>query len=229
MSKIINTINEWKDWFSRENIDKAKSQIYIWNNINYIRTYRWLSQMQLAESAWTTQRIVSQIENGEYNPSIDILSRIAEVLSVRLEIVIKEKINWRLIEIFDYFIKRFSKVDILKATKLSYFIDLEYQELFKRKFTWLNYYRWNFGPFDERIYILKEIFDKIDENTLKNNHPIKKYVFLWKKEIKFLDNIFDKYWKKTWTQLMKMSYETQPMKKLWATLGGTEKMWEMVL
>ncbi|MFZ5341030.1 MAG: helix-turn-helix domain-containing protein [Patescibacteria group bacterium] len=79
--------------------------------------------------------MVSQIENGEYNPSIDILSRIAEVLSVRLEIVIKEKINWRLIEIFDYFIKRFSKVDILKATKLSYFIDLEYQELFKRKFT----------------------------------------------------------------------------------------------
>lgn len=226
MKKII---NEWNKDFSRKNIEKIKFQVYIWNNIHYLRTYRWFSQSDLAEKAETTQRIISQIENWDYNPSIDFLSKISNVLDVNLEILTKEKINWRLVEFFDYYMKKYKNIDILKAIKLAYFSDLEFLEEFKRKFTWLNYIRWNFWPFDEKIYILKDIYSKIDENTVENKKPFKKYVFLKDSDEKFLDKIFTKYASKNWVELMKMSYETEPMKKLWATLGWTENMGAVVL
>lgn len=44
-----------------------------------------ISQAELAKRAGTTQRIVSQIENLDYQPSVDMALRLAEALGCRLE------------------------------------------------------------------------------------------------------------------------------------------------
>jgi len=61
------------------------------NALATLRKQRGISQQQLAEIAATTQGHVSKIENDAYNPSVDLLSRIADVLSCELEIRLRPK------------------------------------------------------------------------------------------------------------------------------------------
>jgi hypothetical protein len=46
-------------------------------------------------------------------------------LEVEISLLTKKGINWKLLEIFDYILKKLKKIDILKAMKLAYFLDLE--------------------------------------------------------------------------------------------------------
>ena len=46
--------------------------------------------------------------------------------------------------------------------------------------------------------------------------------------MKKIDNVLEKYWKLTWNELMRLSYETEPMKKLWASIWGEEGMGEVL-
>lgn len=48
------------------------------------RTIRNLTQEQLAERAGIQQNNLSRIENGRYNPGLDILIRIANALELEL-------------------------------------------------------------------------------------------------------------------------------------------------
>ena len=45
-----------------------------------------LSQADVARHAQTTQRIISQIEAGTYNPSVQLLERLGRVFQCRVEI-----------------------------------------------------------------------------------------------------------------------------------------------
>ena len=208
----------WNVELNSEEIKQLTKQLRIWSNIAHIRKYRWLSQTDLAKKAWTTQRIISQIESGDYNPSLELLSRIADALEVEISLLTKKWINWKLLEIFDYILKKLWKVDILKAMKLAYFLDYE-----EKIGTWLKYIRWTRWPFDKNIYQLTEVFENSDYE-IKNNKPFKTYFLLWKEDIKKIDNILDKYWKLSWNELMKLSYETKPMQEIWASIGGEENM-----
>jgi len=212
----------WDVKLNTHEVEQLTKQLRIGNNIAHIRKYRWLSQTDLAKKAWTTQRIISQIESGDYNPSLDLLWRIADALEVEISLLTKKGINWKLLEIFDYILKRIWKTDILKAMKLAYFLDLE-----TKIDTWLNYIRWNWWPFDKNIYQLSEVFEN-NGYELKNNKPFKHYFLLEKKDMKKIDEILAKYWDKSWNELMRLSYETQPMKNLWATIWGEEGMGEVL-
>jgi len=184
----------------------------------------------IKKESWTTQRIISEIEWTLYeNPWLDLINKISSSLDVDTWVLLNKTLNWRVVEFFDYFLKNFWSIDILKANKIAYFTDLEFLEKFKRKFTWLSYFRYKFWPFNKDLYRLSDIFDVDDENIFSNKKPFKKYVFLKKEDLKFLDKVFDKYASKSSSELMKMSYETKPMKKLWAKLGWNENIWVVIL
>jgi putative transcriptional regulator len=48
-----------------------------------------LSQVWLAAKAGTTQRVISLIETGKYNPSLELLERLAKAMDSRLEVAFK--------------------------------------------------------------------------------------------------------------------------------------------
>ncbi len=52
-----------------------------------LRTEKRMTQEQLAQMAGITRNNLSRIENGKYNPGLDILQRIAEPLGVELDFV----------------------------------------------------------------------------------------------------------------------------------------------
>jgi transcriptional regulator with XRE-family HTH domain len=120
----------------------VRNQLTIGSNLYHRRKYNGLSQQVLAEKANITQSIVSELEAGEYNPSIETLTKIADVLGISMEYLTKEYFNRRFLETLDYFIAHLSKVDILKLMKLVYFTDFRYYEKNGVKFTGTPYFRW---------------------------------------------------------------------------------------
>lgn len=50
------------------------------------RNEKGLTQEQLAQKIGSTQRIISRLENGKYNPSLEFLERLASGLDRRLSI-----------------------------------------------------------------------------------------------------------------------------------------------
>jgi putative transcriptional regulator len=61
---------------------------------HHLREYRraWrLSQVQLARKAGTTQRVVSLIEVGKYNPSLDLVERLALACGMRVVLSFQRK------------------------------------------------------------------------------------------------------------------------------------------
>ncbi len=57
----------------------------IGENIRYLRKQRGLSQEQLALHADITPSYMGQVERGEKNPTVDVLSKIAQALGLSLE------------------------------------------------------------------------------------------------------------------------------------------------
>jgi putative transcriptional regulator len=50
------------------------------------RQYHHVSQQELASKAGTTQRVVSLLETGKYNPSLELLKRLATAMEARLDV-----------------------------------------------------------------------------------------------------------------------------------------------
>lgn len=158
------------------------------------------------------------------------MEKLAESLGVSMSVLTNEKVNWRMIEMVEYFMRKLDgSIDVLKALKLSYFTDLLHKEQTGEKFTNLSYIRYNFGPFTDEIYGIKEIFEPVDKNAVKNAQPFVSNVFLDEDDKAFLDSILAKYGKFTGTELMKQSYKTEPMERIGAKLGGGEHMMETIL
>jgi len=63
---------------------QASAQRLLADNLRLLRLMRRLSQTVLAEEAGVTQSLVSAIERGRANPTLDSLERIALVLGVRI-------------------------------------------------------------------------------------------------------------------------------------------------
>ena len=118
-----------------------KSQLTIGSNIYHRRSYRGLSQSKLATQANITQSIVSELEGGDHNPALDMLTRIAHALAIKVEYLLKEDFNWKFIEMLDYLISKTKGVDIPKLMKLAYFADYTHQQKTGHKLTGMNYVR----------------------------------------------------------------------------------------
>jgi predicted transcriptional regulator len=68
---------------SLEAIYEIKSQLI------KIRSEMGISQIQLAEMTGTKQSAISRLESGDYNPSIEFLSKIASALGKELHVEIR--------------------------------------------------------------------------------------------------------------------------------------------
>ncbi|MDR0859580.1 MAG: helix-turn-helix domain-containing protein [Candidatus Peribacteria bacterium] len=177
-----------------------------------LRLYHGFSQTELAKKAGTTQAIISNIENGDYNPSLDLITRVATALEVKEDLLINDKINWIMLEMINYLMNKLPQknIDILKAMKLVYFSDLLALKTLERKLSYLEYKRRHRGPFNKDIYLLDQLFKK--EGNFYVGEPFATYLALGKEEKEILDQVAEKYGSLSSTELMKLSYETEPMK-----------------
>ncbi len=201
-------------------------KLALWSNIYHLRKRKGLSQTAFAKEAKVTQAIISEIESGDYNPSMDMLSKLTSVLKVDIWTLTKQHIKWKMLETAGYLMTKIENLDILKIMKLLYLSDYEWsQKNNGQKLTELNYIRRNRWPFDKDIYQLDNVFLS-QENTYQSP-AIKKYNELQKNEQAFLDIIIEKYGHMSSSEIMRYTYTTQPMS--WCTIGGDERMWEVIL
>ncbi len=196
----------------------------IWSNIFHWRKYKWFSQEELEKRSWITQATISDIENWEANPTIATLSKLAQALWIPTELTTKRHILWKMLETIDYLTRAIDDIDILKAMKLLYFVDLEFAWKYWNKLTWLDYYRYTYWPFNNDIYEINNVFDK--NNNIYSPQKFEKYLLINKEDKKFLDSIIDHYGKLSAIKLKDMSYETEPMQ--WCTMWGDERMGELI-
>ena len=185
-----------------------------------------LSQDELAKRAQTTQRIISELENGSYSPSSGIgeemYDKLAKALEIDRDYLFSEKIDRMTFELFAYIGQKLNwKWDIMQFMKLPYFIDLEAKKDKDIGFKISNfkYIRYEYGPFDKNIYAYRNLLEQ----------PVKEVKFTYIND--FLPNI-DKTLNslpiKDGEALKKLAYKTAPMQKLKATLNGKEG-WEKEL
>lgn len=87
----------------------------------------------MAEKAKLTQSIISELENGDYNPSLEVLQKIAIALDIDYELLTKRKITRKMIEAVDYIASKIKDLDTLKAMKMIFLIDYESSQKNKEK------------------------------------------------------------------------------------------------
>jgi uncharacterized phage-associated protein len=109
--------------------------------------------------------------------------------------------------------------------KLLYFTDLIALSKRNEKLSHLQYIRRNRWPFSKEIYLIDQIFQKEGEFYISKSFA--KYLVLGKKEQDLLDEVIEKYGEFTGKELMKMSYESEPMTG--CTVGGDEKFGEEIM
>lgn len=88
-------MSDYKD-FLKENLENDPVFKAIWEEnrgkrelikkIIALRIKENLTQQDLAKRINTNQSVISRLESGKYNPSIDFLSRIAKALNKKVEI-----------------------------------------------------------------------------------------------------------------------------------------------
>ena len=66
--------------------DKLKILYDIKREIIKLRLDQGLSQKELADKVGTKQSAISRLESGEYNPSVEFLSKVANALGKELEV-----------------------------------------------------------------------------------------------------------------------------------------------
>jgi len=216
---------DWIKYRNDEDPYNYKAKIPLSINLYHRRKYRWMSQQELAEKSKTTQSIISEMEDAEGNPTMDVLSRIAQALKTSVELLTKQSFDRQFFEAMDYFISKIKGVDILKLMKLAYFTDLEANTISGRKLTWLNYIRRFAWPFTPDIYIANQFFEKKGDKFVQKQN-IAKRVALTRDDEKFLDKIIKKYWHLTSAEIRDLSYTTPPMKG--CTKTNEHKMWEVI-
>jgi DNA-binding XRE family transcriptional regulator len=59
----------------------------LYNRIAVLRTERQLSRQQLAEAVGVNYQTIGYIERGEYNPSLELAFRFAEVFNLPIEAI----------------------------------------------------------------------------------------------------------------------------------------------
>ena len=73
----------------KKEYNELEEEYEISRQIIHARIVAGLTQKELAEKIGTRQSNVSRIENGNYNPSIAILKRIAKATGKKLRVVLK--------------------------------------------------------------------------------------------------------------------------------------------
>lgn len=177
-----------------------------------------LSQEELAKKSGTTQRIVSELENASYAPAcgigIELYDKLAAALEIDRDYLLSDNIDRKTFELYAYIGSKLSwNWDIMQFMKLPYFVDMEAAKTLGFQLSNLSYVRHNYGPFDKNMYVYRNLFED------------KSYDLQWTyihDFIGLIDRALASLPIRNGDKLKKLSYETPPMKRLGATLGGKE-------
>lgn len=140
-----------------------------------------------------------------------------------------------------YLAKNHPGSSITSIMKLAYLADLVSVKKTKKQISNFQYKRYNFGPFDKKIYDYldnltsakaviprTEFSGQGDEYVIYSFNDARNATFSFEKltatEVKTIDEVLDTVKGYGAKVLTEMSYHTRPMKKLGATLGGNENI-----
>lgn len=178
------------------------------------------TQSELAELAGIPQNKISQLESGTYwEPGRDILERLSVALGINIDYFLLDDIDRKTFEIYAYFIPKI-KLDPIRRwqlIKIPYFIDLEAFSRFWQKITNYRYFRYYYGPFDYKLYSYEKTLFEIEDIIASI-----RYSLLTSDEISVIDRVLKEKPVNDGDALKKLSYDTYPMKNLWATIWGRE-------
>lgn len=177
-----------------------------------------ITQTELAKRADSTQRIICQLENAEYSPTTgigeELYDKLAKALEIDRDYLLSDKIDRKTFELFSYIGKKLDwNWDIMQFMKLPYFIDLTAADKLGFQISNFSYVRYEYGPFDKKVYAYRVLFEnkKFDVQF----SYIQDFLNVIEETIKSLPA-------NNGEKLKKLAYETEPMKKLNARLGGKE-------
>lgn len=77
----------------KEEYEKLKFEFQILDLLMEQRIKYGLTQKQLAEKIGTKQSAISRLENGNYNPTVNFLQKIADALDIEIQMHIVPKKN----------------------------------------------------------------------------------------------------------------------------------------
>ena len=149
--------------------------------------------------------------------------------------------NQKTLYLILYIIDNIHLATVTSITKFLYLIDLTCVSDGREKVTNINYIRYYYGPYSSSI---KDAIDKLlnekkivaSLRTLASGEPFLEYnIAPNSKQIEFedsnkdiIDELLNSLGGLTPSQLTKIAYGTEPMKKLGATLGGNEHLNEVL-
>ncbi len=138
-------------------------------------------------------------------------------------------------ELLHYILEERRGATITEIIKICYLIDLVAKKNIGNQITGLKYYRYSFGPFDKKIYPCLEemVSDKIIEQNIKYKTGGELVIYTTKEkfpgpheinteEMAIIDTLLETLADFGPKALTEMTYNTSPMLKLKATLGGKE-------
>lgn len=223
MNFSINNLNELKKSIKyKEYKDENYRLLLLWEKIYSRRKDLWLTQDELRKLAKIPQNKISDLEHWIYwEPKYELLNRLSRALQVPIEYFSSISIDRKTVEIYNYIFSKLKSIpDIMQYMKLPYFIDLEMLKKVGNKITNFNYVRLNYGPFDKKVYDYQKLFSY----TLTPWIESLKYIYLSDVERKIIDWILVNLPINNGDKLKILSYETEPMKKLWVKLGDNKFM-----
>ncbi len=205
---------------------KFSKLLFLWEKIYTRRKDLKLTQSELAKMAKIPQNKISDLELASYwEPKIELLTRLAQALDISVDYLRSDAITRRTVELYNYIFSQIKKnPDIMQYMKIPYFIDLEYIKQNGMQLTNFQYKRWHFWPFDKKVYDYQKLFSDYRDSRITNL----RYIYLTDEDKKIVDWVLEKLPVRNWAKLKKLSYETEPMKKLWVILGDDKCMGEML-
>jgi transcriptional regulator with XRE-family HTH domain len=178
-----------------------------------------LSQTALSQRVGTTQRIISELEDGVYAPKCgigdDLYDRLAMALEIDRDYLMSAKIDRRTFELLAYIGQKLNwRWDIMQFMKIPYFVDLDNIRKLGFQISNFEYIRYEFGPFDVRMYSYRTLFESKKYETVQ---------FLSIADlIETIDKTMSNLPVTNGKKLKELSYDTVPMRKIKATMGGRE-------
>ena len=144
------------------------------------------------------------------------------------------------LQFLTYIIKANPRIPITSLMKLSYLIDLVNIKKSKTKISDFEYIRYNFGPFDNKIYdYVRELIEKdlVSQDSVSSfedffiyeiNEDINEDCFslLKQEEKEVIEEVANSLWGLGAKALTKVAYKTKPMQKIKAEIGNTNGLGE---
>ena len=224
------TIKDLKNLVNSKEFTKHNEQytryINLWEKIYTRRKDLWLTQKQLWDLSKIPQNKISELESGTYwEPWFMIIWKLSKGLKIPFDYLYTDNISRKTVELYNYIFSKLNKIaDRMQYMKIPYFIDIASVKKQWIQISNFEYMRWHYWPFDKKVYDYEKLFAVVYEEWITDM----KYIYLTDEDKQIIDNVLLQLPKEDWEKLKILSYETEPMKKLWVSIWDWKYMGEIL-